>query len=186
MVSKKRQALLLFLQSRDRTELTAIPPQVTLTLIRSQHLLRQAAVDRTINPRTLVPPIFYLSNSTLIPAYSLSAAAPTKASGTAGPGAAMGDYTTQNKQMRHDELFRLYLVFQEMRIAGVQVMLNSTYSLLCVNYLSLVIQSTPTSILRPNINTPLLSHSLPSPLSLSQYSSFLSYLISSQHSTIPL
>ena len=68
MVSKKRKALLLFLQSRDRTELTATPPQVTLTLIRSQHLLRQAAVDRTINSRTLVPPIFYLNNSTLIPA----------------------------------------------------------------------------------------------------------------------
>ena len=60
----------------------------------------------------------------------------------------MSDYTTQNKQMRHDELFRLYLVFQEMRIAGVQVMFNSTYSLLRVDYLSLVNQSTPTSILR--------------------------------------
>ena len=47
----------------------------------------------------------------------------------------MSDYTTQNKQMRHDELFRLYLVFQEMRIAGVQVMLNSTYSPLRVEYL---------------------------------------------------
>ena len=33
----------------------------------------------------------------------------------------LNDYSSQNKQMRHDELFRLYLVFQEMRIAGVQV-----------------------------------------------------------------
>jgi hypothetical protein len=45
----------------------------------------------------------------------------------------MSDYTTQNKQMRHDELFRLYLVFQEMRIAGVQVTLYSSLSLLRVD-----------------------------------------------------
>ena len=42
---------------------------------------------------------------------------------SAGPasGSSVYEYATQNKQMRHDELFRLYLVFQEMRIAGVQV-----------------------------------------------------------------
>ena len=40
--------------------------------------------------------------------------------GTAS-GSSVYEYATQNKQMRHDELFRLYLVFQEMRIAGVQV-----------------------------------------------------------------
>ena len=30
------------------------------------------------------------------------------------------DSSPPNKQMRHDELFRLYLVFQEMRTSGVQ------------------------------------------------------------------
>ena len=64
------------------------------------------------------------SSSTISVTLSLlfsSTTASAKLSGTTGPGSGFNDYTTQNKQMRHDELFRLYLVFQEMRIAGVQV-----------------------------------------------------------------
>ena len=41
-----------------------------------------------------------------------------------GGGNGLNDVSSQSKQMRHDELFRLYLVFQEMRIAGVQVRLT--------------------------------------------------------------
>jgi hypothetical protein len=54
---------------------------------------------------------------------SLKSSEEVNAVASTGPaaGAAVYEYTTQNKQMRHDELFRLYLVFQEMRIAGVQV-----------------------------------------------------------------
>jgi hypothetical protein len=105
--------------------------QVTLTLMHPEFQLRHTGGD----PLTLVTLHCNLNDSLLIFASASSITAPLKTSGTAGPGAAMSDYTTQNKQMRHDELFRLYLVFQEMRIAGVQVMRKTLHSLLRVKYL---------------------------------------------------
>jgi hypothetical protein len=112
MVSKKHRVQPPSPPSRGRTESTATPLQVTLTLMRPEIQLGRTEGDHRLNLLTLVLLLFPCASSIT---------APHKATGAVGSGASMSDYTTQNKQMRHDELFRLYLVFQEMRIAGVQV-----------------------------------------------------------------
>jgi hypothetical protein len=121
MVSKKHRVQPPSPPSRGRTESTATPLQVTLTLMRPEIQLGRTEGDHRLNLLTLVPLLSNLDGSLLIFPCASSITAPQKATGAVGSGASMSDYTTQNKQMRHDELFRLYLVFQEMRIAGVQV-----------------------------------------------------------------